>query len=220
MQCNLPVTFLLIQRPQCIKRALFSLTWWWPAKGRYLPPSFGDSEAAADLMLAKVTAAPGKISSVQDSQVDWIFSVVADLLSSRLLLQSHLKSIPLCPPPLFCGKGQKGRYFCLGSDPALCPLLTSLPAKSLGRGWGRLSSCSAASGWISSHHKHPSSSREGPISSSHLPLCPRFGSRTLGTLLLQAPRVLLQAWQSPFSVQLLPAVAGCPCRFWRADGDS
>lgn len=49
------------------ERALFSLTMWWPAKGHYRPPSFGDSKAAADLMFVKVAAAPGKISSVQDS---------------------------------------------------------------------------------------------------------------------------------------------------------
>lgn len=49
------------------KRVLFSLTLGRPAEGDYLLPSFGDSKAATDLMFVKVTAAPGKISSVQDS---------------------------------------------------------------------------------------------------------------------------------------------------------
>lgn len=67
LQCNLSITCLLIQR-LCFVKELFSL---WHCGGLlrddYLLPSFGDSKAATDLMFVEVTAAPGKISSVQDS---------------------------------------------------------------------------------------------------------------------------------------------------------
>lgn len=115
-------------------------------------------------------------------------------------MQSHLKSIPLCPPPLFCGKGLKGRYFCLGSDPALCPLLTSLPAKSLGRaGAGLVAALQPQAGF------HPTTNVLAPAGKvpSALPTC------HLVLALGPGP------W-GPFCCRLL----GCCCRRGRAPSRS